>query len=222
MQSTSMQGRPALNQGIIFGAIVGVILIVYLLLNYIVYNATLTLIVGIASFLVELGLYAFAGYRASAQTGRTGTGAIAGLYTGLIGGLIGAITATILLFVFVDTARIRAQGLITDPAAKQIYTNSFVITTGVIAILIGLALAIGYGAGLGAIGGVLGRRRAPQAQPYQESLYQSMPPAQEPYQAVPPTQNSYQQAPYQEMPPAQNSYPDVPSTPPPPPNNNYQ
>ena len=228
MQNTSAQSRPALKQGILFGVIVGVILIVYLLLNYLVYNATLTLIVGIIAFLVELGLYAFAGYRASAITGKTGTGAIAGLFTGLFGGLIGAVTSIILLFLFVDTTRIRALSLATSAAIRQIYTNSFIITTGLLAALLGLALAIGYGAGLGAIGGLLGKRRAPQAQPYQEALYQGMPPTQGqyqgPYQGVPPMQHPYQQGPFQGMPPSQHPYPNVPPSAPnqPPSPSNYQ
>jgi len=217
MQSTptSAKSRPALNQGILFGVIVGAILVIYLLVTYIAYIATLSLILGIITFIIELGLYAFAGYRASAITGKTGTGALAGLFTGLVGGLIGAVVSIVLLFVYVDITRTRTLSLLTTEAARQLYTNTFIITTGVGAALLGLALAIGYGAGAGAIGGLIGKRRAPQVQPYQEALYQGMPPAQGPYQ----------QEPYQEMPPAQGPYQGVPPTQNPPPTNypgNYQ
>ncbi len=225
MQSPSTQRRPALNQGILFGVIVGVIIIVYLLLNYLVYNATLTLIVGIVTFVIELGLYAFAGYRASAITGKTGTGAIAGLFTGLFGGLIGAVASLILLFVFIDTSRARLLSTAINETARQLYTNSFIITVGITGALLGVAIAIGYGAGLGAIGGLLGKRRAPQPQQaYQEVLYQGMPPAQAPYQGVPSMENPYQQGPYQGTPPSQNPYPDVPPSAPnsPPSPSNYQ
>lgn len=212
MQSTPTQtkSRPAMSQGILFGVIVGVILIIYLLVSYIAYIPTLTLILGIITFLVELFLYAFAGFRASAITGRTGTGAMAGLFTGLVGGLIGAVVSIILLFVYLDATRLRLLSVATSQVARQLYTNTFVISTGIIGALLGLGLAIGYGAAAGAIGGVIGKRRAPQVQLYQEGMYQGMPPAQGPYQGVPP-QGPYQQGPYSEMPP-QGPYSGVPPT----------
>ena len=225
MQSTPTptKGRPALNQGILFGVIVGVILIIYLLVAYIVYIPTLSLILGIATFVIELFLYAVAGYRASAITGKTGTGAIAGLFTGLFGGLIGAVVSIILIVVFVDATRTRTLSVVTTPSLRHLYTNSFIIGTGIGGALLGLGFAIGYGAAAGAIGGVIGRRRAPQAQSYQEALYQGMPPAQGPYQ-----QGSYQemppQGPYQQNTPYQQN-PTPPTQNPPPPNNypgNYQ
>ena len=218
MQSTPThtKGRPALNQGILFGVIVGVILIIYLLVAYIAYVPTLSLILGIATFVIELFLYAVAGYRASAITGKTGTGAIAGLFTGLFGGLIGAVVSIILVVVFVDATRTRTLSVVTTASLRHLYTNSFIIGTGIGAALLGLGFAIGYGAAAGAIGGVIGRRRAPQAQSYQEALYQGMPPAQGPYQQMPP-QGPYQQ----DTPYPQNPYSGTPPTQNPPPPNNY-
>ena len=220
------RSRPALSQGLIFGVIVGVILIIYLIIAYVLYIPTLSLIVGIVAFLIELFLYAFAGYRASAITGKTGTGAIAGLFTGLFGGLIGAVVSVILVIVFVDTTRIRTLSVLTTPSLRQLYTNSFIISTGIGGALLGIGLAIGYGAAAGAIGGVIGKRRAP-VQHYQEVLYQGMPPAQGPYQGpyqtIPPMQNPYQQGTFYGQDPNQQGTP--PTQNPPPPNNypgNYQ
>ncbi len=169
------RNRLAVNQGIVFGTTVGVLLIIYLLADYIIYNAILTLILGIVTFLIELGLYAVAGYRTSAITDKTGTGAIAGLFAGLIGGLIGAVVSIILLFAYLDITHVRVQSFLTTAAQRQSYTNTYIISTGLTAAVAGLILAIGYGAGMGAIGGLIARRRASQAQLNQETASQETP-----------------------------------------------
>ncbi len=67
--------NPALRQGLIFGIMLGVIL---LAISFIITNFYITLaLIFLAAFL--------AGRRASQETGRMATGAFAGLWTGFIG-----------------------------------------------------------------------------------------------------------------------------------------
>ncbi|GAC1400606.1 MAG: hypothetical protein NVSMB49_13230 [Ktedonobacteraceae bacterium] len=201
MQANPRSGNPGVQQGIIFGVALGVISIIGNLITIFTRPAGgLAFLISAVFLIITLFGYAYAGYRASAITGRVGTGAIAGLIAGLIAGIIGAILSFILIFTGVTAVTTGAV------------SHSFLIVGAIIGVILGLAIALGIGAGLGAIGGAIGKSRAPQGQQYQEPLYQGMPPpAQGPYQ-----QGPYQQGPYQGTPP---------QNPPPPPNNypgNYQ
>ena len=194
------RGRPSIQQGLIFGVIVGIVFAINTLLtNFANIGATAGLI-SILLFLVGLFLYAAAGFRASAQTGKVGTGTIAGLLAGVIGGIIGLIVNMIAVIANVNRLRILSQAAAdqlhrqsptTIPAVH--YTNSTIITSALLLALGLLLFAIGMGAAFGAIGGAIGRRRAPQAQvPYQGQFYQGMPPA--PMNPSDPYNQGYQQA----------------------------
>jgi len=212
MQANPRRGNPGVQQGLIVGVALGAISIISNLITSFAHpTGAIAFLIGAVFFVIALLGYAYAGYRASAITGRVGTGAIAGLIAGLIAGIIGSIVSIILI----------VSG-ITVIANAGAVNRSVLLVGAIIGIIIGLAIALGIGAGLGAIGGLIGKSRAPQGQQYQEVLYQGMPPAQGPYQqgpyqGVPPTQNQYPQ----DTPYPQNPYQGTPPTQNPPPPNNY-
>jgi uncharacterized membrane protein YtjA (UPF0391 family) len=84
MQTNQVPARrrnPALQQGILFGVIFGIIILINDLLGDFSGLGATAGIISILLFLVELFLYAAAGFRASAQTGRVGTGTLAGIFS---------------------------------------------------------------------------------------------------------------------------------------------
>jgi len=98
-------------------------------------------ILRVTAFVVGLVLYLLAGRAATATTGKISSGVVAGLLAGLISGLVGNIFA---LVFFSPVGRVPYDLLI----------QGLVIAASVAF----LALDVALGAGVGAIGGVWGRR----------------------------------------------------------------
>jgi len=224
-QVTARTRRPSVQQGLIFGIIVGVLLVINEILTNLanfgaIYPAAISsLILIIYAILVLVGLfvYAVAGFRASAQTGRIAPGTIAGLIAGVIGGIIGFIVTLIIAIATASTAAQRAQALANQAHVHFQYTSSIIITAALGVALFGLAATIGLGAAFGAIGGSIGRRRAPQV-PYQEQFYQGTPPppmnpsdsynqGYSPNQGYPPNGQGYPQQPGYQPNNQENPYP---------------
>ena len=159
--------NPALRQGLIFGIILGVILVG---LNFVITG--LIFIVGL-TILAAL----IAGMRASRETGRLTTGTLAGLWTGLIGTLILSIFALGFLLFNIDAVRKNAQITASQQHLHIIYTNSQIITNYLIVYLFLIALGVLFGVIGGALGGSFGRRRAqiPPVEEYKEAVFE--PPA---------------------------------------------
>lgn len=183
----------AFRIGLLFGIILAVILIA---LGFLGQIGALGFIVSIVSIVISLVAYFFAGYRASMQSGKINTGLLAGMWTGLISELLSGIVSVVLLlprlheFTNQINQSIAASGgqsnvRFDDTGSLAIYIAGVVISI----ILVG-AIALG----IGAIGGAVGKGRAPlPQQAYQESLYQSpsaggYPPQQPPHQGYPPQQ----------------------------------
>jgi len=146
-------GNPAFRQGLLFGILLGLFSIV---LNVILSLAGLsTLFIGAIEFtftgignLISIGdlivailAYLLAGRRASQQTGQVGTGALAGLWTGLIGAVITWMYA----FVFYAT---KGPSPTTAPPLSVMVLNA----------LLSIAVTLLFGAGIGALGGLLRKR----------------------------------------------------------------
>ena len=192
MAATPRSGNPGVRQGLIVGVTLGIIFAIIGLITSFANLGIVGTIIGYLLLLVGLVGFGYAGYRASAITGRVGTGAIAGLMAGLIAYLISAIVTIIIAFALTDTLRQRALdqlGSSATASTRALITNQFVLTTTIGGAIFSIVLGIALGAGLGAIGGAIGRRRAPQAAPYQESLYQGIPSTSD-QQAPPPPVNS--------------------------------
>jgi hypothetical protein len=171
--------NPALQQGLIWGFILGLVLLV---ISY--FSGGL----GQISTLIALALilvFAFiAGQRASRRTGRTATGVWAGLLTGAISALLSIIVNGVFAFVkfdatvqtFKDAAQ--SEGINPNSVTPQAVTTT--IISNILIILV-LAILIALVGGLvgGALGGRRGRRLAPPpVDPYQESMFE--PPSRTP------------------------------------------
>lgn len=182
----SRPANPAVRQGLIFGAILAVLLVLNALLS-IYLGLVVTAISSIIVILVCAAAYIVAGMRAAQQTGQVNTGLLAGLITGAFSSLINAIVTVVLVIALVDTVRKSAQAtsnqlLKANHLPTVTLTNSQVIASQVQNVIIGLIIASVLGLGLGALGGLIGRSRAKlPEQVYQESMYGGL------QQPVPPT-----------------------------------
>jgi hypothetical protein len=200
-------GNPAIRQGLIFGGIAAALSVVSTLIRFATGGAattnpasvsgTLTGL-GCVFFLITLALFLVAGMQASAQTGRTGTGAIAGLIAGVISGLAATILGIITILL---TPHARLQDITQSIGANsgtQIPAGQLraaIIIAAIIVYVFVILFELGLGAGLGALGGLIGRGRFQgPALPYQDQMYPGM---QQPY---PPYQQPYPQQPYPQQP----------------------
>lgn len=175
-------------------------------------------------FLIELALYFVAGLLTARENGRVGSAAVAGVIAGALAGVVGAI-------ITIATLSLRPLPTLTagtNLSPEQLRTFTTVIS--IIGAVVGLAIAIGIGAGLAALGGLVGRSQFEAAHPaplMTESYYTPIAPA--PGYPVHP-QGAYPPAPGA-MPPAENpsgypppyppqyppQYPQAPGQYPPPP-----
>ncbi|HEX6542658.1 MAG TPA: hypothetical protein VF040_12945 [Ktedonobacterales bacterium] len=173
-----------LRNGLIFGAILALLGLSNTLIqvaagayhvvasNYMVNvtNSGGTSLLGCVLFLATLALTFVAGLLTARDTGKAGSGALSGLMTGIFGSLFGSIATIVVLVVFV------APGLQAPPdvsmSLDQIQTLFVVVTVGVA--VLGLLLDAGVGAGMGALGGLLGARsRNPNPSPLPPAPYGS-------------------------------------------------
>ncbi len=166
MQARS--GNPALQNGLLFGMFLG---IVEILLSFLL--GGIGLIINALLFLFIVG---YAGYRASARTGRVSTGLLAGLLVGLLSSVIATIPLLIYYLSNIDAFRVQLQQ---EMAANNMYqgitlTNNLVIASVILLLVILVVGATLLGMGVGSIGGAIGKGRAPR-QPVLQYPY-PMPP----------------------------------------------
>ena len=204
MQTRS--GNPALQYGLLFGVILGIIEIAF--------SLTLGGLGFIIGFFVYLVLTGLAGYRASARTGKVSTGLVAGLLSGLFSSIIASLALFIFTLTNIDTLRqeLQQQANTFNQGIAINYTNSVVIELVVLFLVIVIICSSLLALGIGAAGGAIGKSKAPlppapQYPPYQypgqgqypESRYMPPPsyPPQEfiPPQNYPPTPQDYQSPP---------------------------
>jgi hypothetical protein len=187
--STPGSGKTALFFGALFGFCSGI-----LQLLCIFSLAGVGLLLSIVLCMAALLL---AGLFASKRTGKVSTGTLAGLWSGLISSVIVVgILGLLLLVAIHNTAFIDASmsaftnALRSDNLPSSITPQQAVTYMGlgmVILSIIWLALGIGAGAGIGAIGGMIGKTMAPVAQ-YPQQPFTSYPAAPTfPQYTVPPT-----------------------------------
>ena len=149
--SVSRTGHPALREGLVFGVILGIISFAADLLQNLNSSNTLISFIGVLFLITTIALNLLAGIRASRQTGRVGTGALAGLIMQLISSLLGVISILTELFVFNSKLHRLFQSLspaVTSEMAQQFITAQ--IFSMVVILLVGTVI--------GAIGGLIGRR----------------------------------------------------------------
>jgi hypothetical protein len=160
--------NPALRQGLIFGIILGVILLAVSFIGF--NNLTFTLILCLLAAFI-------AGMRASQETGRITTGTLAGLWTGLIGTFIPSIILITLFLINIDTYRKNAQTIANQQHLHITYTNSLLLEGLLINFFLLLVVGVLFGTCGGAVGGVFVRRRTqvPPVEEQKEAMFE--PPA---------------------------------------------
>lgn len=154
--------NPAMRYGLIFGvilAVLGVANSVRSLVTGAYANAgsgtvdAAGTLIGLALLVIGIVLYLLAGRSAAAQTGRVGTGAVAGLIAGLVSSVVGAIVLiAIVLGAPVPSIPASATGTLTQDQFATIYRGAAIGGA-----IVSIAFAAGIGAGLGALGGLMGK-----------------------------------------------------------------
>ncbi len=171
MQQPRRSHRTTLAVGLMIGASLGII-------EY-------TIIRGFGSagliinFVVLLCLAGFRGYQTSAKTGKVGSGALVGFLIGLISSVVLSVIVVIYVLVNVDALRQYLQQIDNNLNQGITYTNSLVIGSVVLLLVIVAVVSCLIGWGAGAIGGAISKRRTP-APPfppqYQGAIYIPPPP----------------------------------------------
>ncbi len=230
------QGNPAVKWGLIFGGLLLIVGLINLGIQYATGSldpnaATalaaqpgrigLLLGLGCLFFLIEVGLFFLAGMFTARENGRVGSAAIAGLIAGVVYAIVGAIVEVLTL-----NGRL-SQAL---PNASAARLHSIFIVVVIIVVLLVFVFSGGIGAGIAALGGLVGRNQYERTHrpPLMEgSLYTPMapmggqPPAGSGQTAYPPTymppnQSANFPPPYQpaDYPPPPNQSTDNPPPPP--------
>lgn len=205
MQVQTRTGNPALQNGLLFGIILGAIEVLF--------SLTLGNIGFIICLVIYLGMVGVAGYRASARTGKVSTGLVAGLLTGLFSSIIGSLGLFFFTLPHVDALRLalQQQAITLNQGVNIQYTNNVVI--GLLALLLVIMILASslLGLGIGAIGGAVGKGNAPaQPTPYPPYPYPGQYP--DPRYMPPPTYPPQEYVPPQAYPPQ--NYPQPQNYPP--------
>ena len=153
MQARS--GNPALHNGLLFGMILGIVeIVLYLLFG------TLGLILSLLLYLFIVG---YAGYRTSTNTGKASTGGVAGVLVGLLSSVIASIPLLLYILSNIDAFRVQVQQQMAGNSMYQgvTVTNTLVMASVLLFLVVLVAGATLLGLGVGSIGGVIGKRQAP-------------------------------------------------------------
>jgi uncharacterized membrane protein len=152
----------ALQRGLTFGLAQTAIAVSILLLNtFVNTNSGLALLLAAVNFLLSLTAYFGAGILASRQTGQLSTGTFAGLWTGVCYGVLNFIISLIIFLLVTFPKTLVILSTSSDFAGNPDAVRLGVIVGGIGIELFGSLLAIGLGAGLGALGGLIGRSSSP-------------------------------------------------------------
>lgn len=144
-------GKPALLSGIIIGIVLGIIhsaitiIIAQMAVNGGGSSAVITSLQLLVPLIWIIG-FLFAGFWASKESGLISTGTLAGLFAGIFGSIIAGFGQIIATAIAANT---------TSQIAAQ--ASGMLLFTGYTAIFSVMILAIGAGAGVGAIGGLIGQ-----------------------------------------------------------------
>ena len=145
-------GGPALKWGLIFGAVAAAVGILEVALPYVVKAPTVQDIGSSIAFAILLVVYFAAGLLATRDTGKISSGAIAGLLAAAIGELIGGLVGIGLIVASPQAYAVANGEQLNMPA-------NVLLTVAIMGILMGVLIYGTFGAGLGALGGLLVQTR---------------------------------------------------------------
>ena len=148
------------REGMRFGACLGILHVVYNLVNNLApANATLSKALNL-SILMMLLLCGVAGYATAKKSGSANAGICAGVLTGLFGMGISIISLFFITLVFMDTIRHNAFMISDFHRSGLASMDQFIIEDAVGAACIGTAASLVSGAALGSLGGFIGVKSA--------------------------------------------------------------
>ncbi len=176
-QPTSTTGQPGVRTGVLFGLVVGVVYLIVFALIGVLHTIGANSLVSIFFTLLIFVAAGVAGARAAGINGKVTSGLVAGLFTALLGSVLGTVGALIFDFINADAIVRRSnQALATLGSSVRTTPHAFLVSAVVTSIIIIIVDTL-IGLGIGALGGLIGRGRAPQAPSgaYQESFYQGQP-----------------------------------------------
>jgi hypothetical protein len=153
-------GAIAFRYGLIWGGIYAVLQIVALFIvdfDSVGYAAS---IANILNLLLSFALFFVVGMLAARQTAQVSRGSMAGYFAGTLGGVLALIVQLIVVQFTLDGLRERTQQTADLFNMGLQYNNSTVLAGLIINAVVGWFFAIGLGAGMGALGGLLGKRQA--------------------------------------------------------------
>lgn len=220
--------HPAVRWGLIFGGVMALLSVMIGLGRVSTENQD-TVNNGFAALeclyvLITLVVLFVAGILASKQTGRVSTGVLAGLFAGVIGGL----TLTVFIIIWGATVNTDQIVRVMNNSSSSLGSSdprSVALLVSFIFSVVAILFLVGIGAGVGALGGLIGRSQAPEhlryaGMPFPPGQYPGYPPAPGAYgpqmgyppAGYPPT--GYPQS--GQYPPPPGAYPSPAAYPPPP------
>jgi len=163
MEQTA-RGRLVLQQGLLFGAILGVVDLARTLVEGPTgLTAAVPGALGIVTFLVVAAGFVYLGFRVAARAGKASQGALAGLIAGLVVWACYVAGALLVAFSNQETLRRQFQTAADQAHLGTQYTTGTVLAAIIVALAFAVFLGAGVGAGLGALGGLFGTRRPVRA-----------------------------------------------------------
>ncbi len=180
MQARS--GNPALHNGLLFGMLLGIVeIVLYFLFG------TLGLILSLLLFPFLVG---YAGYRASTCTGKVSTGIVAGVLVGLLSSVIASLPLLLYILTNSDAIRVQVQQQVAGNSMYQgvTVTNTLILASVILFLVVLVAGATLLGLGVGSIGGAIGKG---QAQPPPMTQYPTSMPPYPPQGYAPPPPQEY-------------------------------
>lgn len=156
-----IQTMNALQQGLIWGAILGVFNLIISLISPFTDTFLFSgFLFSSLVFTIHIIVYVFVGLRASRVTGRAGTGAFVGFLTGLFSYIIGLIGTIITTFTDANEMHQKLQDLANQSHLSGNAMPLLLLLVFTMVIIGGFILSPGLGALCGAIGGAIGKRQA--------------------------------------------------------------
>jgi hypothetical protein len=165
IMSQVTRGHPAVKWGLVGGGGVAVVYVLQSVVTLFEVGGRFASLWGYLAFLIYLALYFGAGMLAARDTANVTAGAIAGLVAGSVGTAVGGLISILVIAGNLGTYA-EANGL-----TRAGFQPAAILVLAVIFLAIAVVRAAGFGAGLGALGGMVGRarHRAP-VRPGQEAL----------------------------------------------------
>lgn len=188
-------------------------------------TAGVALLIGCGLDLVYLALFFVAGIMTARESGSVGAASLAGLLAGGVGALVNSAVSVTLLLVYPTTL-----SALSTTSTLDSDTGAIVIASAVIGGVFSLLIWGGLGAGLGALGGLIGQNQfraahpeLAQPYPYAYAHYPGYPPAPPmgAYPPPPPPPGAYPPPPGAYLPPPEASYPPTPPAEQPPVSGSY-